>query len=1026
MRLTLYTFLALLFFTTASAQNHTISGTIIEKDNGMPIPGANIIVKNTNNGVVSDFDGLFTINEVPNGATLQFSYVGFVTYEVVINKSTTLNIQLETDVASLDEVVVIGYGSQKLSKVSGSVSKVDSESIETLKPVRVEEALQSSATGINVVSNGSPGKSPAISIRGVVSAQGSSPLVVVDGVIQGIDDLNTLNPSDVESINVLKDAALTAIYGVKGGNGVIVVTTKSGKKNQKVTVNFDSSYGVQEVIRQVDVLNASEYAAILNEASVASGGDIIFPDLSTIGKGTNWQDEVIETAAIQSHNISVSGGSEKISYFFSGGFLGQDGVVGGNDKSYFDRTSLSGRINADLSDKFKLIVNTNYANIKDKSLSENNIGSVLSNALNFDPMVNPYNSDGSFGISETITQEIINPLTQLDNTYNEGNTNKITGKLELQYKILDNVKLTSRFGYNYVDVYTKNFTPLVYYGVGHNGTTANPDLSPIITTDAETGEETSTHNRVSESNTNYFSYTYELFGNYDFNLINENHNFETVLGLSLSRNSGENITANAQDIPFNSWSYADVSAATGDNASQTSGSWQYLNKNMSYFGRLNYDFNNKYLVSILGRYDGSSTFGDNNRYGLFYAASLGWVASNEDFFNSEIIDFLKIRGSYGATGSDNLGDNADAQFSSINTFPQYTFDGNIVSGSTLGSIPNPDLSWETQKQLNAGFDIRMFTNKISMSADYYQKDVVDLIFRPSPSLYLGDIAAPSGNVGASKTNGVDISLGYNNEFSDDFSFSTNINFTTVNTEVTKVDNGGADFVLGAGYGIPYTIISRFEEGETPWYFYGYQTDGIFQTQEEIDTHATQTGAQPGDIRFADINGDGVINDEDRTNIGNPFPDFTFGWNASINYKNIDFNIGTYASIGNDIYRAYERNSTYTNRFASTLDRWTGPGTSDSEPRVTFEDTNNNTRASDRYIEDGSFFKIKNLQLGYTIPNVPGISKLRLYAQVKNVYTFTKYSGYDPEISSGSVSDTGVDRGTYPIPRIWSVGLNVNF
>jgi TonB-linked SusC/RagA family outer membrane protein len=1005
----------------ASGQSFEIKGTVADS-NGSPLPGVSILVKNSAKGTTTDFDGNFTITNVKKGDTLVFSYLGFTTQSVVVTSNANLNVVLKEDTQSLEEVVIIGYGTQKVSKISGSVSTVGKKSIEQLVPVRAEEALQGQASGVNVISNGSPGAKPTVLIRGIPSYTGTDPLVVIDGVTQTLDDLNSLNPSDIESLNVLKDAALSAIYGVKGGNGVIVVKTKSGKKNSKTVFNFSSSYGVQSVLNTIKVLNASEYAAILNEASVNSGGNIIFNDIPSLGIGTNWQNEVLFDAPIINHSITASGGSENTSYYLSAGYLAQDGVVGGGDKSYFDRTNFTANFDTDLTKKLKVIINTSYSNIKNSNLSENNIGSVLSNAINFDPTVAPYDSNGNFGTSSTITQEIKNPLALIDNTYNEGKTNKLNGKLELQYKILDDFKVTSRFGYTYVDIYGKNFTPLQFYGIGHNSTNANPDLSPIVTTDTE-GNVSSTHNRVSESSTNYFSYTYELYGNYDFT-INDDHSFQTVLGASIAKDTGDNITANAEDIPYNSWQYADVSSATGDAASQTSSSWQYVHRNVSYFSRINYDYLGKYLLSFTGRLDGSTSFGKNNKFGFFPSASVGWVVSSEDFFNSNIINYLKFRGSYGTVGNDNI----SPQFSRISTFPKYTFDGNIVSGSTLQSIPNNNVSWENQIQYNVGFDIKLFDSKVSLTADYFQKTVSDLLFNPTLSLYLGTPVYPAANIGKTKSYGIDANLAYNDSFSENFKVNTNVSFTTSTNKVENINNGDK-FIWGAGYGIPYTNLTRFEEGFSPGYFYGYKMEGIFQNQAEIDAHATQNGAQPGDIKYVDVNGDGVVNDNDRTKIGDPFPDFTLGWNVTLNYKNFDFNVFTYASVGGDIYRAYDRNLNFTNKFSSILDRWTGEGTSNTEPRVTFIDTNNNRRPSDRYIEDGSFVKIKNIQLGYNLPEsfykTTKFTQIRIYGQVKNAFTFTNYSGYDPEISSG-VLDTGIDRGTYPQPRIFSMGVNVKF
>ena len=1006
-------------FSTIQSQN--ISGNV-KDSNSIPLSGVNVTVENSNNGAVTDFDGNFSLSNVSSESNLVFSYLGYQTTSFVVGMQSNISVVLQEDLSELDEVVVIGYGSQKLSDISGAVSTVSSSAIEAIKPVRVEDALQGQASGINIISSGSPGSKPTVLIRGITSYAGNSPLVVIDGVSQSIDDLNSLNPSDIKSVNVLKDAALASIYGVKGGSGVIVVTTKSGERNSDTSFNFSTSVGNQSVVKMIDVLNASEYGAILNEASMAAGEGLIYPNLSDLGKGTNWQEAVINDATVINHTVTASGGSDKTSFYVSAGYLGQDGVVGPSDKSFFNRTNFTTNINTDLTDKTKLLVNTNYTNIKGKGLPENGINSVLSNSLNFDPTVNPY-ENGSFGISETITQEIINPLAQIDNTYNEGNTNKLTGKIELQHDLMDNLKVTSRFGYTFVDIYNKNFIPLAFYGSGHNATNANQDLSPIVSVDTE-GTIVSTHNRISESKTNYFNYTFETYANYDFT-VNENHNFQTVLGFSIGENKGEYIGAFNEDVPFNSWAYADISAATGNASQQTSSSWQYVGRNVSYFSRLLYDFNEKYYFSFTGRVDGSTSFGTNNKFGFFPSASLGWVISKEDFFEDAPLDYLKFRASYGSLGNDNI----NPQFALISTFPSYTFDGSIINGSALGSVPNDDVSWENQVQINLGIDTRLFDNKLSITVDYFKKTVDDLLFAPNLSLYLGTPSFPTTNIGKTQSTGLDASLSYNTTIGKEFNISTNLNFTTSDNEVLEINNGDK-YIWGAGYGIPYTPIVRFEEGFSPGYFFGYKTNGIFQSQAEVNSHATQNGAAPGDIRFVDVNADGIINDSDRTEIGDPFADFTIGWNLAIDYKNFDFSVFTYASVGNDIYRAYERNLNYTNRFASTLNRWTGAGTSNSEPRVSFVDSNNNRRASDRYIEDGSYIRIKNIQLGYTFPesftNQIGFDEIRAYTQVKNLLTLTEYSGYDPEISNGGVLNTGIDIGTYPQPRIWSMGLNIKF
>jgi TonB-linked SusC/RagA family outer membrane protein len=450
---------------------------------------------------------------------------------------------------------------------------------------------------------------------------------------------------------------------------------------------------------------------------------------------------------------------------------------------------------------------------------------------------------------------------------------------------------------------------------------------------------------------------------------------------------------------------------------------------------MNYDYRDKYLVSFNARRDGSYAFGKENKYANFYAGSIGWVVSREDFFHSEFIDLFKIRGSYGSTGNENVnpqfvgiitgGPSYDAMANSNG----YTFGDIFYPGSTVGSAANDALRWEKQLQANIGFDLNFSHNRFSVSADYFQKKVDGLLFTPSASLYLGTVPIPTANIGSTESHGVDMTLGYNDRFGKDFRLSTSLTFTTAKNKVTATNSDGTAKIFGGGYfnGQSQTV-TVFEKGYTPGYFYGYKTNGLFQTAEDISASAAQNGAQPGDIRFVDVNGDKVITAADQTKIGDPFPDFTMGWSLNLEFKNFDFNAFTYASVGNDIYRAYERNANYSNKFRGVLDRWTGPGTTNeaTNPRYSFTDANSNIRVSDRYVEDGSFVKIKNLQLGYTFPqgvtrNV--FSKLRVYVQVKNAYTFTKYSGYDPEISGG-ILDTGVDRGAYPQPRVYSFGVDI--
>jgi TonB-linked SusC/RagA family outer membrane protein len=1019
------------FLQQAAAQGLSVTGTVKNKT-GDPLIGATVLVEGTSRSALTDQNGTFTII-APKDAVLMISYTGMLLKRYKVSKAETVQIEMEESSAALTEVVVVGYGTQRVTKISGAISTVKSADIEKLRPVRTEEALQGRASGVNVIQSGSPGSKPTVLIRGIPSFTGTDPVVIIDGVPQTLTDFNSINAADIETISVLKDAATTAIYGVKGGNGVIVVTTKAGRKNQKTELSVSSNYGVQEVMNTIGVLNATEYAAIINEGSVTAGGNVVFPNLSTLGVGTNWQNEVFQTAPIQSHNVTARGGSDRMSYFLSGGYLSQGGIVGGFDKSRFDRANFTANLNFDLAPKLKFIFNTTGVVLNSKGIQENSFNSIIGSALNFDPTVpvlnNVANTPGKYGFSNLLLSEIFNPLTKLDNSYNKNVGNKLYGKFEFQYSVLKNLTLTSRFGYTKYDGNSKSFNPLVFYGPQNVENSMNADGS------ARTGY----HNSVSHDKVSNFNYTWETFGNYNFN-IKQDHHFETVLGFSMAKTSGNAAGASRQDVPFNSWEFADFTAATGSNSATNTNAlsgyyYQYFRRNLSFFSRVNYDFQEKYLASFTARRDGSYAFGVDNKYANFLSGSLGWVVSKENFFHSDVIDHLKIRGSYGSIGNENVspqfvgivtgGSSYDATANSNG----YTFNDVFYPGSTVASAANDALRWEKQLQANVGFDLSILKNKISLSADYFEKKVNGLLFTPSASLYLGTVPIPTANIGSTKNSGLDVTLGYNETIGKSLRINNSFTFTTAKNLVTATNSDGTAKIFGGGYFNGQSQnVTVFEKGYTPGYFYGYKTAGLFQTTEEVAGSPAQTGAQPGDIRFVDVNGDKVINALDQTKIGDPFPTFTLGWNLTIEYKHFDFNAFTYASVGNDIYRAYERNANYSNKYRAVLARWTGAGTTNDarNPRYSFTDANSNIRVSERYVEDGSFVKIKNLQLGYTFPestirNV--FSRLRVYAQVKNAFTFTDYTGFDPEISGG-ILDTGIDRGAYPQARTYAVGLDI--
>ena len=1014
------------------AQTISVSGKIKNSSTSEPLERATVSVKGTSNATSSDQNGNFTI-AAEKGSMLIITSTGFVQSTYKVNGLGNINILLQGDDKKLDEVVVIGYGVQKITKISGAISTIKNADIEKVNAVRPEEAIQGRAAGVNVIQGGSPGATPTVLIRGIPSFTGTDPTVIIDGVPQSLTDFNSISASDIESINILKDAATTAIYGVKGGNGVIVVTTKTGRKNQKTEIGITSNYGVQEVINTIGVLNATEYGAMINEGSTTSGGNVIFPDLSKLGVGTNWQDQIFKRAPLQSHTISARGGSDKVSYFLSAGYLNQAGIVGGIDKSDYTRGNFTANLQFELSPKLKFILNTTGVILNSKGVQENSFNSILGSAVNFDPTVSINNTmpntAGKYGYSNLLLSEVFNPLTKLDNTYNKNVGSKLYGKFELQYDVLKNLKVTSRFGYTKYEGNSKGFNPLAFYGPFNVDNSMNADGSSV----------TGKHNQVNSDLTSNFNYTFETFTNYNFK-VGENNHFETVLGISVAKISGHGAGASRQDVPFNSWEFADFTAATGTNNATNSNAiggyyYQYFRNNLSYFSRINYDYNDRYLASFTARRDGSYAFGTDNKFGNFYSGSAGWLVSKENFFHSRFINDLKFRGSYGSTGNENV----NPQYVGITTGGPsygptansngYTFDNSFSAGSTVSSAANNNLRWERQVQMNVGFDMTFFKNKFSLTADYFEKNVDGLLFTPSASLYLGTVPIPQANIGSTSTKGYDITLGYNDHYGKNFKINSTVTFTTAKNLVTQTNNDGSAKIFGGYYFNGQSqSVTVFEKGQTPGYFYGYKTQGLFQSAADIAKSGMQPGAQPGDIRYADINGDGVINDKDKTKIGDPFPKFTMGWNLSVSYKNFDFTSFVYASVGNDIYRAYERNANYTNKFRNILGRWTGTGSTNdaSNPRYSFTDPNNNARISDRYVEDGSFIKVKNLQLGYTFSGTAAkkfLNRVRIYGQVKNAFKFTKYTGFDPEIPGG-ILYTGVDLGAYPQPRTYTVGLDI--
>jgi TonB-linked SusC/RagA family outer membrane protein len=992
----------------------TIEGLITDDNDGQPIPSVNVIIKGTANGTSSDFDGNYKLANVTVGDILQFSYIGYLTQEVTVSNVTTINVQLKEDVSQLDEIVIVGYGTQKKKEVTGAVATINSETIDALKPTRIEQALQGQVAGVNVTSqSGSPGSASTISIRGISTNGDNRPLILLDGNV--IEDLSVVNPSDIESYTVLKDAT-AGIYGVRAANGVILITTKTGRKETPLKFEYDAYVGFQQTTRRIPVLNATDYALLRNEAAAANAQPLPYNNIQTLGKGTDWQDELFQNALIFNNSITVSGGSKKSTYSFGSSLLTQDGIVGG-PKSNFTRYTTRANFGTDILKNLKLKANLIYTGTIRKSLPENSLGSVLFNAVNFRPDVPVYNNAGEFSSSVTHPIEVVNPLKQIDNTFNRTQVDKLSGVFGLKYDFWNHFSAETNYQWNYSEVRSRSFNPIVDYG---NGSVFN----------------NTTNRQYVEGEQIFRDYTFDAFVNYE-NTFNENHNVKATIGTSVFKSTGDFYLAIADGLPssstFNNATLNDGTSITDPYAAISNRFFD--SRLLSYFGRLQYNYKGKYLFSAVVRRDGSTSFGPENKFGIFPSGSIGWVASDESFLeNSNTINFLKFRSSYGILGNDRIP--AFGFESLLSGEGVYVFNDTIQTGTAIGPISNPEIKWEKQKAFDIGFETRLFKNKINITADYFNRTTDDLLLQVESSRVLGNNAPgssnPTVNAGSIRNKGIEFQIGYKDKISKYLKFNLSYNVTTLDNEVLAVNND-IGYIFGGSFGIGQEDVARMQVGQPIGVFYGLQTNGIFQTQAEVNAHPSQSSlgatAQPGDIRYVDTNNDGEITIEDKTFIGDPIPDVTMGLNLTIDYKNFDFQTYLFASVGNDIVRNYNRNDEVTNLTVYSLDRWTGPNSTNTDPRLTNGATTNNL-FSDYYVEDGSFIRAQNMQLGYTF-NKEKLSKLKLdnirvYASVSNVFTLSKYRGFDPTGSNGAAIGGGFDNGFYPNPRTFLFGTNIKF
>ena len=990
-----------LFFGSIGAQQ-TITGKVTESNGALP--GVTVLVKGTNAGTTTDFDGNYSLPNVSPTATLIFSYVGFETQEVAVNNRTTINISLSENSTALEDVVVVGYGTQSRAAVTGAISSVDAEEIASLPVATADQALQGRAAGVSVINSGSPGTSPVVRIRGLGTPNDNTPLYVIDGVISS--GLGNLNANDIESIQVLKDASTTAVYGSQGSNGVVVVTTKKGSRSGVTQITLNAYTGVQFTTERYDVLNTEQYIAYARAITDPVPERITNPQYADfINNDVNYQDAIFRTGILKNYDLALSGGGENSNYRFSAGYLNQEGTI---IETEFERFSFRANSNFKTGKlNFGQTMGVSF-NVQNPERADGG-RSLIEHAIKSAPYLPIYNSEnlGGFqGASSAIDgQDAANPVRVQTLGEAINRSVSIQGSMFGEYEILDGLVFKSQVGLDYNNFKNTIFIPSYNEGMGTN-TTAYAQITK------------NTGIFQSLSFTNSFNYK-KTFA--------EVHNFELLVLAEQQEIKNENINASSQN-PISD----EVDQLSNTLSGLSSSSFEY--NRIGYLARLNYNYDYKYLLSASIRRDASSRFGPNNRWGWFPSASLGWNISKEDFMQNSGFSNFKLRGSYGIVGNDKIG-NYRYSATLITDFI-YPINDSGVDGTTANGLPNANLKWEETTMTNIGLDMGLFNDQFTMSIEYYQNKSDDLLIDRPLSVSLGfNDPVITENVGSVETKGFELNLGYN-DYDGDFTWSATLNLGTSTNEVLSL--GGVSEINGGGF--ENENLSRITQGEPLFYFYGYQTDGIYQTQAEVDAVLTanpgQTIIQPGDIRFKDLNNDGQINADDRTKIGNPYPDLTYGFNGNANYKNFDLNVFISGVAGNDVYNTniydLEGMPRLFNSGVAVLNRWTGPGTSTTVPRAL--GAVENVSASDRFIEDGSYVRLRNVTLGYSFPNdllKANLSKFRIYVSGQNLITLTDYSGLDPEVGSSTVINTsnyelGIDRGNYPQPKSFLFGLQVTF
>ncbi|WP_163381519.1 SusC/RagA family TonB-linked outer membrane protein [Cyclobacterium sp. SYSU L10401] len=994
-----------------SVRDLTIQGTILD-ENGQPMPGATITVAGSNTGTVSDIDGKFSLT-VPDQASIVVSFIGYTTQTIEVGNRTEFTIQMIADETSLNEVLVVGYGTQEKRDVTGAVSSIKGGDIQNLPVSGAAQALQGRAAGVNVVRNGgAPGNQGSIRIRGTGTLNNADPLIIIDGVPGG--NLNDVNPNNIESIEVLKDASASAIYGTRAANGVVIVTTKRGDFDQPLKFELNGYTGVSNAIKTIDVLEAPDLALLKRERYTNDGLAInpIWENPAYQTQQTNWQEELLGQGSTRNMDLTLTGGNKNSSFMLSGGVFEEKGMI---TNSNFRR--LSFRLNSDhkISDRFKIGQNLQLVSIN--QVSPNTLSAqtgVLWSAIRFHPGLPVRNADGSYSSSQISGEfgDINNPIFTQETQDNNNTSHKLLGNVQAEYEILEGLKVRANFGLE---------------GAISDGYNFNIIVDDQI--------RASPRNSLSRSYNEYYSLLAEYFVSYD-RVFADLHKVNFVGGYTTQTFNSDGF--NASKLDFIDESFDQRFLDVGQTLNSIGGGKSY-DALASYFGRIAYDYDERYLVTATFRSDGSSKFAPGNRWGYFPAFSLGWRISEEAFFqNVGFISNLKLTGGWGSLGNQNV---PGLQYLAlISSGRRYSFGGNQTVGAAQTRIPNLNITWESAQMTNFGLDIGFLENRLLANFNYFIKDTKDMLIAPPTIGSIGTAQIPNQNIGELRNQGLEMELLFRENKGKLF-YSVSGNASFIRNEVTQLADG--NFIGSRLYGRSSQELSRTYEGFPIASFYGWRADGIYQTTESIqndpnvsnDPRRSEGLIQPGDVRFIDLNGDGLIDEQDREVIGNPHPKVVYGLNAELGYGNFDLSLFFLGNAGFDIYNADRMQGldpTYPfNMYAETINRWNGQGSSNEIPRMTTKRDNLNHRTSDLFLEKGDFFRLKNLVVGYTLPEMltsrVGVTKARFYVTGQNVFILTGYTGMDPELgyTDGNLQ-LNADFAQYPQARSWTIGTTITF